>query len=544
MVTVPPTRDTELGLQACWTSALSHGPDGHPAAPGKLQEMRLSTIVAAMPGASLLGQADPDITAVVYDSRRVTPGALFVAIPGFKTDGHDYIPQALASGAAAVVIEQGRAGAWSEAVAQAGVPAVAVAAPRAALAQAAAAFYGSPGRRLNVVGVTGTDGKTSLAYLLAHVFGAAGQPAGLISTAECLIGQRPLMDTGRFTTPEAPELQAMLAEMAAAGCRWAVVEATSHGLALHRVDGCEYDIAAVTNVDADHLDFHGSAEEYLAAKGRLFRLLDESVPKGIPKTAVLNADDASCRYFRGLTQAYALTYGLKDGDVRAAQVEPSGWSSRFRLLTPAGECQAVMPKPGLFNVYNALAAAAVGLAAGLELGGICDALASWPGAPGRLERIDEGQPFTVVVDFAHAPASLRRVLSLLRTMGHRRLIAVFGCIGERDKARRAAMGQVAAEMADFTVVTDDNPYTEDRDAIVAEIASGLRAGGRSEGRDFAVVPDRREAIALALGMAQAGDAVLLAGKGHEREVHLRDGSYECDDRALAREILRRSWRPA
>jgi len=505
--------------------------------------MRLSVIVAAMPGASLSGGADPEISAVVYDSRRVTPGALFVAVPGFKADGHDYIPQALAAGAAAIVAEDGRTGPWRRLAAQAPVPVVTVPDSRVALAQAAAAFHGYPGRRLQVVGVTGTDGKTSLAYLLAHLFGSAGQLTGLISTAECLIGERLLPDTGRFTTPEAPELQAMLAAMAEAGCRWAVVEATSHGLALHRVDGCEYDIAAVTNVGADHLDFHGSAQEYLAAKGRLFAMLDESAPKGILKTAVLNADDPSCQYLRGRTRARVITYGLGEGDIRATEVEPQGWSSRFRLVTPAGQASAVIPRPGLFNVYNALAATGVGLAAGLGLAGICEALASWPGAPGRLERIDEGQPFTVVVDFAHAPDSLRRVLSLLRQMGDGRLIVLFGCIGERDKARRAAMGRVAGEIADFTVITDDNPYTEDRDAIIAEIAAGLRAAGRREGRDFAIVPDRRQAVALALDIAREGDTVLLAGKGHEREVHLRTGSYECDDRALARDILRRSWRP-
>ncbi len=497
-----------------------------------------------MRGASLLGQGDPEISAVVYDSRRVAPGSLFVAIPGFKADGHDYIPQALASGAAAVVVEDGRADKWRHLVAQASVPAISVPDARAALAEAAVAFYGHPGRHLYVVGVTGTDGKTSLAYLLAHLLGRAGHLTGLISTAECLIGERLLPDTGRFTTPEAPELQAMLAEMASSGCRWAVVEATSHGLALHRVDGCEYDIATVTNVGADHLDFHGSTREYLAAKGRLFAMLDESAAKGIAKTAVLNADDPSCHYLRSVTRARIVTYGLKGGDVRAGEIEPETWSSRFRLVTPAGEAPAVMPRPGLFNVYNALAAAAVGLAAGLTLSDICEALGSWPGAPGRLERIDEGQPFTVVVDFAHAPDSLRRVLTLLRQMASERLIALFGCIGERDKARRAAMGRVAGEIADFTVITDDNPYSEDRDAIIAEIAAGLRSVGRSEGRDFAIVPDRRQAIALALDMARAGDVVLLAGKGHERDVHLSTGSYECDDRALARQILRETWRRA
>lgn len=501
--------------------------------------MRLSALARQIAGAQLLGPGDPDISAIVYDSHRAAPGALFVAVPGFKADGHDYIPAALTAGAAALLVQGDRSHKWQPALRGRDVPALVVSDSRLALAQAAAALYGYPVRRLNVVGVTGTDGKTSLAYLLAHLLGAEGPPAGLISTAECRIGAALLPDTGRFTTPEAPELQAMLAAMVEAGCRWAVVEATSHGLALHRMDGCDFDIAVVTNVGADHLDFHGSLQGYLAAKGRLFQMLDQSPAKGVPKAAVLNLDDPSHEYLRSLTTARILTYGLARGaDIRPERITPGDWSSHFQLITPAGEADAVMPRPGVFNVYNALAAAAVGLTVGLTLDGIVAAVASWPGAPGRLERIDEGQPFTVVVDFAHTPDSLRRVLALLRSRTPGRLIVLFGSIGERDKARRAAMGRVAAEGADFTIVTDDNPYDEDRHAIIAEIAAGLRAAGRSEGEDFALVPDRRQAIADAIKAAAPGDCVLLAGKGHETRVHLPDGAYDCDDREMARQLLR------
>ncbi|MDP2675410.1 MAG: UDP-N-acetylmuramoyl-L-alanyl-D-glutamate--2,6-diaminopimelate ligase, partial [Dehalococcoidia bacterium] len=410
---------------------------------------------------------------------------------------------------------------------------------RAALGAAAAALFGWPARRLTVVGVTGTDGKTSLSHLIAHLLKTSGESVGLMSTAENRAAGRELPDSGRFTTPEAPEVQAMLAAMVEAGCRYAVLEATSHGLALHRLDGCEFDVAAMTNVGRDHMDFHRSRGEYLVAKGTLFRMLDGSADKDVVKTAVLNADDPAHEYFRSLTRARAVTYGLHSpADVVSENVRRDDWGSRFRLRTPAGSAEVRLGRPGEFNVANALAATAIGLSLSLDLDAVVRGLESWPGAPGRMERVDEGQPFTVVVDFAHAPESLRRVLAELRSANRGRIIAVFGCIGERDRERRYAMGRVAAEFADYTYVTDDNPYSEDREAIIAEIARGLREAGKREGHDFSAVPDRREAIAQALAMAVDEDVVLLAGKGHEREVHLPGGSYECDDREVARRVLR------
>ena len=416
---------------------------------------------------------------------------------------------------------------------------------RAGLAQLSAAFFGHPARRLNVVGVTGTDGKTSLCHLIAHVLNRAGRKAGLISTAECRIGDDLLPDTGRFTTPEAPQVQSMLAQMLEAGCEWAVIEATSHGLALHRVDECEYDIAVFTNLGRDHIDFHGSDEEYRAAKGRLFEMLDGGTnlqtgkPTNLGKTAIVNADDPAWEYFASRTKASVVRYGTgAEAEVRAEDVRADGWGARFALVAPDAQAEVYVPRPGGFNVSNALAAAAVARAAGLDLEQIVEGIATWPGAPGRMELVDEGQPFTVVVDFAHAPDSLRRVLSLLRERSRGRIIAVFGCIGERDKERRPGMAKAASELADYTFVTDDNPYSEDRDAVLKDIADGMRAAGKREGHDFAVVPDRREAVAQAISMAVDEDAVLLAGKGHEREVHLGPEAYECDDRVEARKALR------
>jgi len=501
--------------------------------------MKLKHLLAALPQAQLLGEGSVAVTSLCYDSRQAGPGALFVAVPGLKADGHDYIGQALEAGSAALAVQADRWEKWQGLVAERGVPALVAPDTRVALAQIASAWYGSPARRLGVIGVTGTDGKTSLAHLIAHTLETAGLRTGLVSTAECRSAGALLPDTGRFTTPEAPRLQAMLAQMVEAVCRWAVIEATSHGLALHRLDGCEFDIAVITNVGTDHLDFHGTAAEYLAAKGQLFVLLDGSIFKGVEKTAVLNADDPSQGYLHGLTRARTITYGLQSqAEVSAAEVILEGWGSRFLLRTPVGEAWTCIGWPGLFNVSNALATTAVGLAAGLELRAIVQGLSSWPGAPGRMELVDEGQPFSVVVDFAHAPDSLRRALDLLRARFRGRLIAVFGCIGEHDRERRFHMGRVAAEIADYTIVTDDNPYSEDRWQIIEEIAAGLRAAGKREGQDFALVPDRRQAIAQALAMATDEDVVLLAGKGHEQEVHLTGSSYRCDDREVARRVLR------
>jgi len=497
--------------------------------------MKLTELAAHLPGAEMIGPGDVVFSAVEYDSRRVGPGALFVAVPGARADGHDYLRQAIAAGAAALLVQADRRPAWQSLA----LPRLVVPDTRAALGAAAAALFGWPARRLTVVGVTGTDGKTSLSHLIAHLLESAGDRAGLMSTAENRAAGRELPDSGRFTTPEAPEVQAMLAAMVESGCRYAVLEATSHGLHLHRLDGCEFDVAAMTNVGRDHMDFHRSREEYLAAKGTLFRMLDGSADKGVVKTAVLNADDPAHEYFRSLTRARAVTYGLHSpADVVSEDVRRDGWGMRFRLRTPAGSAEARLGRPGEFNVANALAATAIGLSLGMDLEAVVRGLESWPGAPGRMERVDEGQPFTVVVDFAHAPESLRRVLTELRGANRGRIIAVFGCIGERDRERRYAMGRVAAELADYTYVTDDNPYSEDREAIIAEIARGLREAGKREGHDFAAVPDRREAIAQALAMAVDEDVVLLAGKGHEREVHLPGGSYECDDREVARRVLR------
>src|SRR5438093_8208218 len=442
--------------------------------------MRLSELVTHLPDATLQGHgSDPEITSASYDSRSVSPSSIFIAVAGFKADGHDFLRQAVRAGAAAVAVQADGGGTWSSILNESRTPALIIPDTRQALARIAAALAGYPARGLHTIGVTGTDGKTSVSDLLHHMLSSAGERTGLISTAECRVGDRLLADTGRMTTPEAPEVQQMLREMVSDGCRWSVIEATSHGLALHRVDECDFDIAVFTNLFADHLDFHGTDKEYVDAKGRLFTMLDSTTQKGIEKTAVLNADDPASGEFRRLTRAQVIEYGLNAAaDVRADQIAPDGWSSGFLVHAFGTEREISMQVPGDFNVYSGLAAYAVAHAGGLDPDAAVRAIESWRGAPGRMELIEEGQPFTVLVDFAHAPESLRRVLTFMRERSAGRIIAVFGCIGERDRDRRFGMGRVAAECADYTIVTDDNPYSEDRNAIIAEIVGGLRAGGQ------------------------------------------------------------------
>ena len=500
--------------------------------------MHLHQLAGELDEKEILG-ADVPISVVCSDSRRVAPGALFVAVPGFRVDGHGYISEAVAGGAAAVVVQADRRAKWQAAVEGGGLPAIVVPDSRRALAALAAAFHGHPGRRLRVIGVTGTDGKTTTIHLISALLEAGGYRTGLLSTVHCKVGDRLLPNEYRFTTPEAPQVQALLADMTSAGVDYAILESSSHGLALHRLDGCEYDVAVVTNVTADHLDFHGSREEYLAAKGRLFAMLDEAADKGVDKVAVLNADEPAVAHFAGLTRARIVTYGVqKAADIQAADIAPTEWGSRFRLRAEGSELEVAVGLPGLFNVSNSLAAAAVALSQGMSLAAVRDALASFPGVPGRLERIDEGQPFTVVVDFAHAPEALRRVLAFLRERCQGRLIVVFGCIGERERPRRSGMGLAAGEQADFAVLTNDNPFQEDPQAILAEIAQGLEKAGRHEGHHFIRIPERREAIAHALAMAVEGDVVLLAGKGHEQSITIGDAVIPWDECRVARELLR------
>ena len=498
----------------------------------------LASLIEEIPGAELVrGDGDAVIEHVEHDSRRVEQGALFVAVPGFTVDGHAFLTDALDAGAAAVVVERGRRGTWRHLPGD--QPIVAVDDTRAALAQAAAALHGHPGREITVIGITGTDGKTTTAYILTSILEAAGARVGRLGTVDAYVPGTDIdSHTHRMTTPEAPEVQRLLREMVEAGCEYAIVEATSHGLALHRLDEVAFDIAVLTNLTGDHLDFHESFEAYREAKGRLFAALDQP-PVAPARAAVANADDPSASFLLGLTSQRAIRYGLETAgvDVTARHVELHADGSRFRLALPGAEVGTEIRMPALFNVANALAAAAAALALGIEPEAIGRGIAACHGVPGRMERIDMGQPFSVVVDYAHTGDSVRKVLSVLRELAERSLIIVAGAAGERDPGRRFGVGRAAADGADFAVFTNEDPRSEDPATIVREIGRHAEEAGRVRGRDFIEVEDRREAIAAALARAEAGDSVVICGKGHERSIELGGESIPWDDREVTREEL-------
>ena len=503
--------------------------------------MQLQALLADLPEARpIQGSRELDIGAVAYDSRQVERGALFVAVPGFETDGHLFIRQALERGAAAVLAQEDRRALWEPAIAGRDVAVVAVEDTRRALAGVAAAFWGHPARSLRVIGVTGTKGKTTTTYLTTAMLEAGGHRTGLISSVAFKIGPQLAANGSQVTTPESLEAQALLARMRDVDSQYAVIESTSHGLALHRLEHMEYDVAAFTNLSPDHLDFHADVEQYRASKGRLFQMLDEAVDKGIGKTAVLNADDTASAYLRSRTRtAHVLTYGIESAsaDVRASDVALAESGSRFRLVTRAGDIDVETPLLGLFNVYNSLAGATVAVSQGVPLASIAAALASFAGVPGRMERIELGQRFTVVVDFAHTPDSLRAVLQALRPAAAGRLVAVFGCGGDRDHGRRTGMGRAAAELADFAVLCNDNPRTEEPEAIIDQIARAMLEAGRREGDHFVRIADRRLAMRYAFEHAGSGDVVLVAGKGHEPYLIVGTEYLPWDDREVARAEL-------
>jgi UDP-N-acetylmuramoyl-L-alanyl-D-glutamate--2,6-diaminopimelate ligase len=480
--------------------------------------------------------AGTPISGVAYDSRRVRPGDLFVAIPGARADGHEFLPAAEAQGAAVALVEQP---ALSLAI-----PQLVVERARPSLAHAAAWWYGDPSRDLSVVGITGTDGKTTTSFLAVAALEAAGLSSGLVGTVETKIGGVREANSEHSTTPEAPELQRLLRAMVAAGNGAAVLETTSHGLALDRVTGIDYRVAIFTNLTHEHLELHGTWEAYRDAKLSLFERLATTSRGGRPVAAVVNADDASAGLFVGVAQearARVITYGTDPAaEVRATRVEEGSGGLRIAYTTERGDARLRLRLAGRFNVHNALAVVALGEAWGLDREAVAVGLESVERVPGRMERIDAGQPFGVVVDFAHSPASLGLVLDELAPLAAARgggLIAVFGSAGERDTAKRSVMGRIAAERCRLVVVTDEDPRGEDSAVILEEIAAGAEAAGRRRGNDLLLIADRRAAIDAAFERARPGDVVLLAGKGHEQSIIGPDGPLPWDERSVALDAL-------
>ncbi len=486
--------------------------------------MQLRDLVSHLPTLTIEGPLDRDVVGLAYDSRRVTPGMVFFAIPGLNTDGHDFIASAIERGAVAVVCQ--RNGFVSRRATK-----IKVADTREALALVAAEFYGHPSRKLKVIGVTGTNGKTCVAFMLRAMLEAAGARPGLISTIRHEIGDR-VMPAQR-TTPEALEIQQMLAAMIRAGCQTCVMEVSSHALDQRRVCGVEFDLGIFTNLTEDHLDYHALLEDYFQAKKRLFQTIQAGTKRG---GAVINIDDAyGARLARETAAEVQLTYGLGDAArVRAHHVAAVRQGTRMTIEGPAGSFDCLLPLIGRHNVYNALAATGAGFFLQLPPATMRAALNAMQPVPGRLESIAQGQPFAVFVDYAHTEAALRLVLQTLRETTAGRLLLAFGCGGSRDTAKRARMGRVAAELADVTVITNDNPRREAPEEIAAQIETGYRAV-RADGCRIEL--DRRRAIDELLRAAQPGDTVLIAGKGHETYQEFEDTVVPFDDRVYVRETL-------
>ncbi len=484
------------------------------------------------------------VKAVTADSRQVTAGALFVALPGGTFDGHIFIPQAVQNGAIAVVGERPAGDPLCSALV---VPYLAVPNARWALAYLSAWLHRFPTRRMVMIGVTGTDGKTTTANLIYHILTAAGIRAGMISTVNAVLGGR-VTDTGlHVTTPDAPAVQQYLAEMAAAGLTHCVLETTSHGLAQHRVSACDFDVAVITNITHEHLDYHGGYEAYSAAKAMLFEGLSAAARKpGQPKVAVLNADDSSYGYLRSIPAERRIVYTLGDppaGEVsiaaRNVRFTPDG--THFDLVTGDAAVPIRTSLVAQFNVSNILAAAGAALAlcpaVGLE--DIQAGVASLQGIPGRMERIEGPQPFQLIVDFAHTPNALQRAIEAGRGMvpAGGRVIAVFGSAGLRDVAKRRMMAEISGRHADLTVLTAEDPRTESLEGILDEMVAGCVGVGGREGKTFFRVPDRMRAIHFALDLARPGDVVLVCGKGHEQSMCFGVVEYPWDDRRAARQTL-------
>ena len=480
-------------------------------------------------GGIVSGNADVDITGIVYDSRRVGEGDLFVAVQGIQVDGHVYAADAVRRGAAAVAVEQSIS-------LPASTPVLLMPSTRIGLAELAAEFYGRPSRRLKVAGITGTDGKTTVTHMAEHVLQASGVVAGAMSTVAFKVSGRATDNLSGQTTTEAPEVQAWLARMVEAGAECAVIETTSHALVQERVRACDFDVAAFTNVGHDHLDYHATWEDYLEAKARLIDLTANAADKGIEKTAVLNRDDISYEPLARRPIARRWTYGMTTAsDFHPLDLSITGSGSRFRMKTPLGEAEVTLNVPAKFNIYNALCASAVCLALGVPVEDIGRGLAAFEGVRGRLELVDLGQDYRVYIDFAHAAGSLASALAELRPFTRGRLIAVFGSTARSDHDR-PGMGRAAAEFSDFFIITTDDPLSEDPAEIARDVQSG--ASGKAPGRDYEIVIDRRAAIRRAIEIAQPGDTVLLAGKGHERSMRTARGSEPWDERAEAEAAIR------
>jgi len=479
--------------------------------------MKLSELLSALGACDVTGRRDIEVTGITFDSRMVRPGYLFAALQGGRADGHDYVTEAIERGAVAILAQR-------DVAASNRATSLRVEDSRCALAQVADCFYGSPSKEIEIIGVTGTNGKTTVCYLLREMLKEAGRKPALIGTIEYLIGGRSI--PAERTTPEAPYLQAMIRDAVREGCDCLIMEVSSHALEQQRVGCVAFDVAVFTNLGRDHLDFHGSVEEYFNAKARLFRAPDL-------KRAVVGADDPWGQKLASAIAAPLLTYGMGErAMVRALSVESGPNGSRFDIEAEHRRLNVTLPLLGRHNVYNALAATGAALSVGITPEAIISALSRAKPARGRLEEAPCARPYRVFIDYAHTPEALESALLAVREGRRGRIILVFGCGGDRDRSKRLPMGLVAAGLADLSIVTTDNPRRENPMEIIAEISRGFTGTGKR----CVEIPDRREAIAAALAEAREGDIVLVAGKGHERTQEFESTVAPFSDRDVIMEL--------
>lgn len=491
--------------------------------------MRLSEIATLLMTAKLIGDGETELTGIETDSREISEGQLFICLRGHTYDGHQFAPQAAASGAVAFITERRLS---------LQMPQIIVKDSRLAMSIIADYYYKHPSSAIKLIGVTGTNGKTTITYLIEQILNDNSETTGVIGTIERRYAGRTFPMAG--TTPESLQLQRYLGEMRDEGTGYCIMEVSSHALEQGRVKGCRFRTAIFTNLTQDHLDYHKTMSRYEAVKGLFFSRLGNvySSDKDERSYAILNVDDAASLQFSHLTAVEYITYGVdNDADVRASNIRITAQGTSFHVHTFRGEADITLQMAGKFNVYNALAAISAVLIEGIELSAIKASLEAIPGVPGRVESVQAGQSFAVIVDYAHTPDGLDNVLRAVQQFAEKRIICVFGCGGDRDRTKRPLMGQIAARYANHVIITSDNPRTEAPELILKDIEEGL-TGGNIDPSKYELIADRKAAIQKAVEMASQGDVVLIAGKGHETYQDIDGVKYPFDDRKVAKEAIR------
>lgn len=464
---------------------------------------------------------DPEITSIENDNRKVQNGSLFICIKGYTVDGHDFASSAVKNGAAAVLAERPL---------DIDVPVVVVKDTNRAMAVLADAFFGQPTQQLRLIGITGTNGKTTTSHLIEKILADRGQKTGLIGTMYTKIGDKTIET--KNTTPESLTLQKTFHQMVEEGVETAVMEVSSHALDLGRVHGCDYDVAVFTNLTQDHLDYHKTMEEYKRAKSLLFSQLGNSYEVGRPKFAILNADDAASAMFKRSTAAHVYTYGIEEkADLQAVNIQMTSSGTSFDLVIGQEKYRVELQLIGKFSIYNVLAALSAAVVSGVPIHEAITSIEAVKGVAGRFELVNAGQNFTVIVDYAHTPDSLENVLKTIQHFANKKVFVVVGCGGDRDRTKRPLMAQIACRYASNPIFTSDNPRSEEPMAILKEMEAGV------QGEDYIVIEDRKEAIHTAIKQAEAGDVVLIAGKGHETYQQIGNVIHDFDDRLVAREAI-------